>query len=297
MDALRNNRDLILDIKNQVERLDDSLFRHSVVENTPLDEEKAISVVMTSHNRSKQVYFTLKTLSDSSVKHVQVVLVDDSTHDPVDIERLRAFPFYIDFVQVRRDNKKWHNPCVNYNLGFRFVRGSKVVIQNSEVCHVGDVLQFVRDHVHDNRYYVLDVKASKNYETNEVISNSDVSDTRIFQQEHLFDKWYQSASNNRRYHFLAACARETFDKIGGFSYDYSMGSCYDDDDFVLKIMSLGIPIISKFHTETDCLVGGIHQFHGIANDINGWDHAEYNDPIFRYKQHHYSTIGKYIDLL
>ena len=296
MDSLNRSRDLILDLKNQVERFDDSLFQHFVVSprSTYDDEKTRISIIMTSHNRSKQVYFTLKTISASVVKNVQVILVDDSTHDPVDVESLRVFPFSIDLIRVIRDCKKWHNPCVNYNVGFRFIRGNKIVIQNSEVCHVGDVLRFVSEHVLDDHYYVLDVKASRGYDTNERIWESDVSTSLIFDQD-LFSQWYQSVNLNRKYHFLTTCTLETFNKIGGFSYDYTMGSCFDDDDLVLKIMSRSIPIVNLFHTEYG--IGGIHQFHGMSCEPNGWDHAESNESIFRWKQHHYKNTGKYIDLI
>lgn len=294
MNSLNNNRELILKIIDQVERQDETIFSHSVIENISIDNSM-ISIVMTSHNRSRQVYFTLQTISNSKIKNVHIILVDDSTNDLVELERLQLFPFYIDFIQIHRHNKKWHNPCVNYNIGFQFVKGSKVIIQNSEVCHIGDLLQDIYDQEMGNNYYVFDVKASLDHETNEVIYNSNVSDIKIYNEEHLFLRWYQSSSNNRKLHFLTACTRETFNNIGGFSYDYTMGGWYDDDDFVLKIISKGIPIVNKFHTE--CRVGGIHQFHGMSSDGDGWDNAERNDTIWNHKKNHYLNTGQYIDLV
>jgi glycosyltransferase involved in cell wall biosynthesis len=94
---------------------------------------------MTACNRSKQTYFTLQTIQNSSHKAIQIILVDDSDSDPIAKEELEKYPFYIDFISIKMQNKKWVNPVVNYNIGFEYIRGSKVVIQNAEVCHVGDV--------------------------------------------------------------------------------------------------------------------------------------------------------------
>ena len=167
---------------------------------------------MTSSNRSKQTYFTLSTLDPLDCK-LQVILVDDSTHDPIDLEKLKEFSFHIDFIQINRDVKNWFNPLVNYNIGFKFIKGSKVIIQNAEVCHIGSVLNFVKNIIDDN-YYVFDVNASSNFETNEKIYNhcgrlNELIDqspynhltTEIYNQP-LFYRWYQSESNNRNLHFF-----------------------------------------------------------------------------------------------
>jgi glycosyltransferase involved in cell wall biosynthesis len=106
--------------------------------NIPITAE-TISIVMTACNRSKQTYFTLQTIQNSSHKAIQIILVDDSDAEPITKEELEKYPFYIDFISIKMQNKKWVNPVVNYNIGFEYIRGSKVVIQNAEVCHVGDV--------------------------------------------------------------------------------------------------------------------------------------------------------------
>jgi len=286
-----DNRKLILKLKYQVENKNKSLYIHHIIDNHSINDN-TISIVMTAHNRSKQVYFALQTISKSSFKDVHIVLVDDSTFDPIDLNIINNFQFYIDLIQINRQYKNWKNPCVNYNIGFQYVKGSKVVIQNSEVCHVGDVLSLIEKIVTDNNYYVFDVKASLNFETNDLIYNEDLSNTTIYQKENLFNLWYQSASNNRNYHFLTACTMETFKRIDGFSYDYSMGINYDDDDLVLKIKSLNIPIINIFQNEYN--VGGIHLYHGSSGMNTDIDS---NEQLFNHKMNIYNETANYIDLL
>lgn len=294
MDALLKNKERILDIKHKVNRLDDSLFEHDVINNNEINND-TISIVMAASNRSAQTYFTLSTISNSTYKNIQIIIIDDSDIDPINRDVLidKNYPFYIDIIKIKRDDKEWHNPLVNYNIGFQFIKGGRIVIQNAEVCHVGDVLQFINmKGLEDNSYYVFDVKSSLNYDTNEIIYKTNNNDIDIY-HEKLFGSWYQSEQNNRKYHFLTALTVDTFSKIQNFSYDYTMGSSYDDDDFVLKIISKQINIRNIFHNEYN--VGGIHLFHGISTET--WDkNIEMNDVLFNTKLKIYNTTNEYIEV-
>jgi len=293
METLLKNKNHIFDIKSRVANKDPSLYSHVFIENIQIDS-KTISVVMTASNRSKQTYFTLNTMSNSSYTNVHIVIVDDSDIDPIDEDILKSYPFAIDFIKINRHNKCWVNPVVNYNIGFNYIRGNTIIIQNAEVCHVGDVLQFVNTHVaEDNKYFVFDVNPSLNLETNECIYRSDLSSIEIY-SKNLFDKvWYQSVNNNRKYNFLTAMTKTTFDKIKGFSYDYTMGTQYDDDDFLLKIVSNNIEIVNAFNNETN--VGGIHLFHETSRSFLD-SNPQLNYNIINNKRNIYLKSKKYIDV-
>ena len=293
MENLINNSRLILKIKNTSD-----YYTHNFINNNEINND-TISVVMTSHNRSKQLYYTLKTIANSVFKNIQVIIVDDSDIDKISIDKLKEYPFYIDFIEIIRDNKIWNNPCVNYNLGFKYIKGSKIIIQNSEVCHVGDLLNYISLNVNDNSYYVFDVKVSNNFNTNEYIYNKPVLNTNIFLEDiynnSICSGWYQHyIHRNKNYHFLTSITSETFKKIREFSYDYSFGNDYDDDDFVLKIKSSNI----KIHNVRNDIfnVGGIHLFHDLAPDT--WNkHTNYTDNshIFSKKKDFFINTGKYLD--
>jgi len=162
MQTLIANKDTIIEIKGKVESLDNSLFNHYNIPNIPIYDD-TISIVMTSSNRSKQVYYTLKTIEKCSFKHVHVIIVDDSDIDPIKKEELEKYAYHIDLVYIRTENKNWINPVVNYNIGFKFIKGSRVVIQNAEVCYIGDILGWISQNVSDNNYYSFDVKAINSF--------------------------------------------------------------------------------------------------------------------------------------
>jgi hypothetical protein len=292
LDYLINAKNLIKTIKQNVEETT-MYYEHIVLGNNPITD-KTISIVMTSSNRSKQTYFTLDTISHSLFKDIQVIIVDDSNSDPLTMEKLELYLFRIDFIKINKLVKNWHNPVVNYNIGFKYIKGAFVIIQNAEVCHVGDVCTYVQNNVVDQNYYIFDVKASSNFETNELIYNQDRINTAIYDDDTLFSQWYQCKTYNRKYHFLSSMTKRTFDTVKNFSYDYTVGAAYDDDDFLLKIIAKKILTNNVFHT--DHLIGGIHLFHGLAPTI--WDkNVPSNELLFNIKRNIYNTTEKYIDFI
>ena len=295
MQTLISNKKSILEIKEKVENLDSSLFIHYNYPNIPIYDD-TISIVMTSSNRSKQVYFTLKTIEKCSFKNIHVIIVDDSDVDPINKEYINKYLFHIDLIYIRNENKNWVNPIVNYNIGFKFIKGNKVIIQNAEVCYIGDIIGWVSNNIIDNNYYSFDVKAVSSYENNEIIYNTenlttDIYDKNIYQP--CNDGWYHGFKNITNYHFLIAITRNTFEIIKNFSYDYTLGKDWDDNDFLLKVKSKEIKIINIFHNEYK--LGGIHLYH--TQSYFKWTNSENNLNIFNKKLFIFKLNNKYIDFI
>jgi len=281
----------LFDIKSRVQT--NYYYDHSIVNEQSL-QDNTISIVMTASNRSKQTYFSLSSFTKSAFKNIHLVLVDDSDTDPILIEELQRFPFYIDFIKINKSKKDWFNPCVNYNIGFKFVKGAQVIIQNAEVCHVGDVLDYISRNIDNTSYYVFDVNASYNYDTNEAIYKKDTLDMSVL-NESLWGIWYQNVNiRNNKFHFLTAMNRDVFNKINGFSYDYALGNAYDDNDLVLKITALNISIVCLSHVIVNCC--GAHLFHGFSPDMWG-KMLPLNDKLFQIKNEYYVRTSNYIDIL
>lgn len=290
MNNLITHREHIFNVKYRVKSRDPMYYDHTVINEKTINEN-TISIVMAASNRSRQTYFTLLSMVKNKTRDIHIIIVDDSDMDPIETNILKTYPFFIDFIRINRYNKDWHNPLVNYNIGFQFVKGSKVIIQNAEVCHVGCLIDLLNEGLDDNQYYVFDVKASLNFETNEEIYKNGVADLTIY-DKNLYYIWYQGRELNRKYHFLTAMTRETFDRIEEFSYDCTMGCSFDDNDFVLKIESLGIEFVNMFHDV--CRVGGIHLFHAISTDT--WDrHQAVNEDLFNNKKRIWADTHEYID--
>jgi len=293
MQTLLSNKDKILEIKRKVEEKDTSLYDHIIIPNITITDE-IISIVMTAFNRSIQTYFTLQTIQNSSYKNIQLIIVDDSDIDPIKKDVLEKYPFYIDYININRKNKNWINPVVNYNIGFQYIMGNKVVIQNAEVCHIGDVLRYMGTQMIADNYYVCDVRASKSISTNDAIYQYNTNTIDIYNSNELFGIWYQGRERNLNYHFLTGMNIGTFNKIKNFSYDYSMGLSYDDNDFLLKVISNKIQVKNLFHDEF--YFGGIHLWH-TSNIKKNRKKIQNNQNIFERKKDFYSKTNKYIDII
>ena len=279
---------LLVEIKKKVDRKDSSLYDHVAIPNIPITGE-TISIIMTASNRSKQTYFTLQTIQNSSHKAIQVIIVDDSDVDIITKEELGKYPFYIDFISIKRQNKNWINPVVNYNIGFEYIQGTKIIIQNAEVCHVGDVLGYMAEKIIPNNYYVCDVRSAKSSGANDIIYASNTSTIDIYKNDSIFGIWYHGRDRIMNYHFLSGMTADTFNKIKNFSYDYTMGISYDDDDFLLKIIANQINVVNLFHDKYH--FGGIHLWHSRLSRKK----IESNKNIFIRKKEFYKEFGKYID--
>ena len=109
---------------------------------------------MTYKNRKKQLVQTLRSMKHSAViDQAEVIIIDDASDPEHRIEDiLEEFPF-VKLTRIEQDQKTWKNPCIPYNMAFRMAKGDKIVIQNSESAHVGDVLKFVQDNLKPNVYY------------------------------------------------------------------------------------------------------------------------------------------------
>ena len=103
--------------------------------------------------------------------------------------------------------------------------------------------------------------------------------------------WYQSATLNRNYHFLCAMTKTTFNIIKYFSYDYSIGYAWDDDDFLLRIISKKININNVFHDIYN--IGGIHLYHNVENKPT----IQHNESLYNIKKYIYDKTKEYINLI
>ena len=294
MDILYKNLTNLPYIRKIVKDKDSEYFKHTEIKNREIGDE-TVTIVMTSHNRSRQVYFTLDTINESQHKDIQLVIVDDSTIDPINIERLKMYPFYIDFIQVITENKLWINPCINYNIGFEYIKGNKIIIQNGEVCHVGDIVSYFSKNIEENMYMVFDVNASRNMYINELIYNVGVKNltTEIY-KENIWVMWYQhTIHRNEMYHFLTGLTRESFKKIEEFSYDYCFSTSWDDNDLLLKIMleKLRVRLISNEKEG----IGGIHLCHTGHTPIHQNEHLYYKKRNYCKLNNSYMEISKALD--
>ena len=208
---------------------------------------------------------------------------------------LNKYNFYIDFIEINKSKKCWINPCINYNIGFKYIKCDKIILQNAEVCHIGDICKYINDELNSDKYIVFDVITTNSYDQNELVyTNYCVNNFDIISKLSN-NQWYQHYNNiNRKFHFLVSFTRNVFNKFNNFSYDYFSEAAYDDNDLVLKLESLSIEINNIKNDETKLC--GVHLYHVLANQT--WESSTItNSYIYNKKLEYYNMHNKYIDII
>ena len=112
-----------------------------------------ISIVCTYHNRKSQFITTLNTIKfqieSSGLEDVEVVCVNHNSNEEGSIDDL---PEVFSFLKVINLNTNTKNPCIPYNVGFSNAIGDKIIIQNSECCHIGNIIQKTSESLKEDNY-------------------------------------------------------------------------------------------------------------------------------------------------
>lgn len=292
MNSLLKHYQQLRKLKSDIQT-EGSLYKVTNIENYAITPE-CLSIVMTASDRSEQTYYTLDTIAASAYKNLQIIIVDDSASDPILYEKLIKYPLYITFIEINRQAKCWLNPLVNYNIGFKYIKGDKIIIQNAEVCHIGDIISDMLNRLQDNTYIVYDVRHVNGFSGNKLLYSS-ANDYNTVMGLNIYAMWYQARHFKRNLHFLVGLNLETFKRINcEFSYDCTYGFGYDDDDFLLKIVAAGINILTVHHDEGNH-VFGIHQYHVSSPSSWGYE-KESNETLFNIKKAYFNTTNQYMDL-
>ncbi len=288
---LLNKYQIIIKSKKIVKTLDPNYIICKTFNHRELDNN-TISIVMTTYNRPIQTLFTIKTIAHSTYKNIQVILVDDHPKNQFTDQDLQSYGIHIDYIKIK--DKFWINPCVNYNIGFKYIKGGKIIIQNAEVCHVDDVIKYVNDNLKDQMYFSFDILSLKNIHHNNIMyvkKSTSYKDLYAVRYNNLF--WYQhSKTNNKNLHFLTAMTKKSFDLIKGFDFDFCLGTCWDDDALLYKIKINNIKIVT-IDNEKERIMG-IHQWH--SQTPSGYRYKINNSRLFKAKIKYYNKHKKYIDL-
>ena len=108
---------------------------------------KRVSIVMAYHNRKPQTLETLKGFEKmyTGKYNFEVVIVDDNSDDENKLEEdIKQFTFTINLIVISAEEKGDRiNPCTAYNRGFVEATGDIIIIQNPEIFHCGNIIEYI----------------------------------------------------------------------------------------------------------------------------------------------------------
>lgn len=230
---------------------------------------------MAYHNRKDLLSKTLKMLDLNPNKIFEVIVVDDASDEEHRLEDCLDFSFETTLVRINPEHKTHTNPCVPFNIGFSYARGDKIIIQNPECMHVGDLISRTQK-IKENEYLSFhcysfnkgltvqldEVNFSKNSFQNLSNELSDVIYNKLPQvpcETQYAPCWFNHAVIRPKiYHFASAILKSNLLDLGGFDERFASGIGWDDDELVARIKR-------KKMNVTFCNEAVIHLWHELNN--------------------------------
>ena len=217
-----------------------------------------ISIVMSYYNRLSQLRYTLKTISQSQVKDLEIIIAEDFCDSGERLDSISSeFPqLNIKVIRMSdgRSHKDYCNPCVPYNTALRASRGDMIIIQNPECCHMGDVLQYTLDNLNNDNYLTFHCYAATKSETRTMQFGEPLP---MFTDKK--SRWYNHVTERPyAYHFTTAITRENLVKLNGFDEQFAQGQDMDDVELIYRVKALGLElqfveapwVVHQYHRKT-----------------------------------------------
>jgi hypothetical protein len=249
-----------------------------------------ISIIIGYYNRKKQLFHTIKTINDSLYKNIEIIIVDDCSDNLEDILNYSDFMHLnidIKLISIKKEEKSWINPCIGYNKGILEATGDIIILQNAEVCHIGDALSYVVNNLKPNDWLTFNCYGLNNFDDNEYIYSHNNKDIYTY-----INKLWKERSNYHivpggnntfkdsvggwlnhflynfvAYHYFGAIFRnDLINKMnGGFDNDYANGICFDDNDFIKRLIVNKIKFKTNTFSEIEPFV--IHLYHEKSKSL------------------------------
>ncbi|MCX8533625.1 glycosyltransferase family 2 protein [Chryseobacterium luquanense] len=204
-----------------------------------------ISIVTAYYNRRELFIRTLESIKNQNHKSsFEVIAVDDGSDEHERLEDLTAEYLFLKIIRLEKKNKWYSNSCVPFNIGFKAAKGDKIIIQNPECLHYGNVLDYVEKNLTDTDYlcfscFSLDKEITDNLDDrlqNKHFIEQLISSNALIHGKDGRNGWYShSEYRPMPFHFCTAITNKNLKKLGGFDELFSLGIAYDDNEFLCRI--------------------------------------------------------------
>lgn len=204
-----------------------------------------ISVVMSYYKRPEHLKVTLESYNYFYKDlDFEVIVIEDSCGDSGKECKQVLSESGIQFKHevIDRSGQKYRNPGSLWNRGVEIATGDIIHITNPENLHVGPILTHCLDYITRDNYLVYACRTLKiqPYSFEQTLINLD----EMTNWGEAMG-WYQhSVIYNRLLHFASVISKDLFLSIGGFDSRFNNGVGYEDNDFIMRIKSKNINVLT-----------------------------------------------------
>lgn len=259
------------------------------INRVPTTNTLGISVVMAAFNRKDQLLKTLESIDKSKHPNFEVIIVDDASDEDQAVESFiekSKYSFEIKIITITKQEKTWLNPSVAYNIGIRYATKEVILLQNAEVMHVGDVIEFTAKHIKPKDWLTFNCYGLNKQSTNALYNGQSFNHEGILKMSQKVGGnsvaredvhgWLNHFDNHFvAYHYCGAIYREDLfrDMGGGFHKDFERLIGGDDDYFVKKLVYLEYKFkIANLSRENPFV---LHLHHDKVAQVKSWSQAEH----------------------
>ena len=231
---------------------------------------------MANYNRRQLLINTLRTIEYyNKSRDIEVIIVDDNSDKSESVLDLPGeFKIPVIIIPITKQEKRWMCCCMPFNIGFSYVTGDIIIIQNPENLHVGDIVGYAMRKLCNNVFFSFALYSMNQKDSDYLYKNAikkgifdgesikRVIGTFVGKKEMWRDGdscWYNhSIYNPAGNHLISAITRYDLEDLHGFDERYGPGFAYDDIEFKIRIQRKRM--IIKIVDEPFA----IHQRHALA---------------------------------
>lgn len=204
-----------------------------------------IAILMTYFDRPEQITKTFESILKTSHQLCNVYVVDDASPTPlknaVDLDLYRK-NFSITVLEISPAEKTWLCPVIAYNMGLIEIlktASNKIIIQNAECRHIGDVIGYVNEHLTNDNYLNFGC-ISLNKTDSESLYEKSILELATNSHEGATSDgstaWYNHPVHRPvGYDFCGALTRSNIIKLNGYDERFAAFNGYGDNDLKLRI--------------------------------------------------------------
>lgn len=201
------------------------------------------SIVITYFNRREQFLRTLRSIRYFG--NPEIIVVDDGSEEDQRLEDVEG----ITLIRINKDDKKWANTCIPYNMGLARATGDIIIIQNAECVHTGNILSYCEVKLRPGvmfsfAAFSLDRDLPSGSMEIPIMGLAPMILREPLRTRTGHHGWYNHSKHRPcALHFCNAMYRSDMEMIGGFDERYAEGLAYEDDEILARIRRAGIEVI------------------------------------------------------